>query len=335
MAATRGNIDRRLIANASSTYDNEGTGTDGGFAVPSDFCKDIQVIFEGEESLLSMTDIIETGSNNLVVPVDETTPWQASGGIQAYWESEGKPATTSKPELNNNILHLDKLMALVPISEELLEDAFGLDAYLRRKAPEVINAKINDAILNGTGVGMPLGILNAQVTVSVAKENSQPADTLKAENLIKMWARCYGPSRRRSVWLYNQDIETQLMAAAIAVKNVAGTENVGGFPVYLPPGGLASTPYATLFGRPMIPTQACQTLGDKGDIMLVDLKQYLTAVKTRGMRQETSIHLWFDYDIVAFKFVMRVAGQPWLSSPILPKNSINTLSPFVVLDERS
>lgn len=333
-AVARGHRDPRLISNAPTTYGSEWTGADGGYAVPPDFKEEIITLINGEDSLLSMTDSIPTTSNTLVVPVDESTPWQSTGGIQAYWDGEGAQFTQSKPALQNNTIRLNKLTALVPVTEELYEDAPALGAYLKRKAPEKIKFKLNDAILNGTGVGMPLGILNAPCTVSIAKETGQPADTLVAQNLIDMWARCYGPSRRNAVWLYNQEIETQLMTAAIAVKNVAGTENVGGFPVYMPPGGLSSTPYATLFGRPMIPTQACKTLGDKGDIILGDMKQYLTGVKVPQIRQQVSIHLWFDYDIVAFKFVMRVAGQPWLSAPISPLNGTNTLSPFVVLDER-
>lgn len=334
-AGARGNqLDPRLIANAPSSYGSEGVGADGGFAVPPDFRKDIQVMIQGEDSLLSMTDTMTSDSNTLVLPVDETTAWQSTGGIQAYWEGEAVQLTQSKPTLQSNTVRLNKLTALVGVTEELLDDASAMDSYLRKKAPEKINFKINDALIAGTGVGMPLGILNAPCTVSIAKETSQPADTIVAQNLMKMWSRCYGPYRRGAAWFYNQDIETQIMAAAIAIKNVAGTENVGGFPVYMPPGGLSSTPYATLFGRPMIPTQACKTLGDKGDIILGDLKQYLTAVKTRGMRQEMSIHLWFDYDIVAFKFVLRVAGQPWISAPISPLNGTNTMSPFIVLDER-
>jgi HK97 family phage major capsid protein len=88
-------------------------------------------------------------------------------------------------------------------------------------------------------------------------------------------------------------------------------------------------------GRPIIPTQACQTLGDKGDIIFADLSQYMTAVKTGGLRTDVSIHLWFDYDTLAYRFILRIAGQPWWSSSISPKNGSNTLSPFVTLDERA
>ena len=78
-----------------------------------------------------------------------------------------------------------------------------------------------------------------------------------------------------------------------------------------------------------------ETLGDEGDIMLVDLASYLTAVKAGGLRAATSIHLWFDQDLMAFRFILRVAGQPWWSEVTTAANGNFTQSPFVSLAERT
>jgi hypothetical protein len=48
----------------------------------------------------------------------------------------------------------------------------------------------------------------------------------------------------------------------------------------------------------------------------------------------TSIHVFFDYDMTAFKFVFRMGGQPWWSSALAAKNGTNTYSPFVALQTR-
>ena len=82
------------------------------------------------------------------------------------------------------------------------------------------------------------------------------------------------------------------------------------------------------------PESACQTLGDLGDIILVDWSKYRTIQKTEGMRSDVSMHLWFDYDTLAYRFIIRLAGNGWYSAPITPKNSSNTLSPFVTLAAR-
>lgn len=321
-------LDPRLVQNAPTTYGNEGAGADGGYLVPPDFRQAIMDKVMAEESLLGRTDQFTTSSNTLVLPSDETTPWQTSGGIQAYWEDEASQLSQSKPSFKSNTLRLNKLTALVPVTEELMDDAPALDTYLRRKVPTKMDFAIQDAIINGTGAGKPLGILNAPCLVTQAKESGQAADTVVFENIVNMYSRMYGPCRQNAVWLINQDCEPQLMTMGFPTSATA-------VPVYLPPGGLASTPYGTLLGRPVIPVQGCQTVGDAGDIILADLTQYLTAVKTMGIRADVSMHLWFDYDTLAYRFIFRVAGMPWWAAAITPKNSSNTLSCFVALAARS
>jgi len=327
-SAKGGAVDPRLIANAPTTFGQEGSGADGGFAVPPEFRQAIMVKVMGEDSLLGMTDQQITSSNSLTVPKDETTPWQTSGGIQAYWEGEAAQFTQSKPALQNLTTKANKLTALVPVTDELLEDAASMTNYLNKKAPDKINFKITDALINGTGAGQPLGILNSGPLISVAKESGQANDTVVFANINKMWARMYAPCRKTAVWLINQDLEPQLQNLQIT------GSNSGVFPVYMPPGGLSGSPYATLLGRPILVTEACQQLGAQGDIIFADLNSYLSLTKAGGLRADISIHLWFDYDITAFRFIIRVGGQPWWTTSIARKNGSNTLSCFTTLAAR-
>lgn len=331
MASMRsgGESDPRLRNAAVSTYGNEGVGADGGFAVPPDFRAEILSKVFGEDSLLARTDRMQSSSNTLTIPTDETTPWQTSGGIQSYWTAEAGVKTQSKPALGETTLKLHTLATLVPVTEELLEDAPAMGAYLNRKVPEKMDFKVSDAIVRGTGVGQPLGFLNSPALVTVSKETSQTADTINVTNLAKMWGRLPVQSRRTAVWLMHPDAEAQLPLMSLA-----------NMPVYLPPGGVSGAMYGNLWGRPVIPHQVAETIGDLGDVMLVDLAQYLSVTKTgggrdaNGMRSDVSIHLWFDQDMVAFRFTMRVAGQPWWAAPITQRDGANTQSPFVVLEAR-
>ena len=324
-----GDLDARLRNAAASSYGQEAVGADGGFAVPPDFRADIMSRVYGEDSLITRTDRQTSSSNTLTLPIDNTTPWQTTGGIQAYWAGEANAMTQSKPALENATIKLEKLSALVPITEELLEDAPAMDGYLRKKAPEKIDFKLSYGIAWGNGVGMPLGFMNSPALVTVAAEAAQTADTINATNISKMWARMPVNSRRTAVWMIHPDAEPQL-----------DLMTVGQTPVYMPAGGLADAPFGRLKGRPVIPHQVCETVGDLGDIMLVDLNEYLTATKigggrdANGLKIDTSMHLWFDQDIMAFKFTLRVAGQPWWSSAIAQRDGSNTQSPFVTLASR-
>jgi HK97 family phage major capsid protein len=106
------------------------------------------------------------------------------------------------------------------------------------------------------------------------------------------------------------------------------------FPVYLPPGGLSQAPYGTLFGRPLVAVEACQTLGTEGDIMLVNLSQYLTVQKVGGLRSDVSMHCYFEQSMQAFRFIMRIGGQSWWKSPVSRQNGSNTLSNIISLQAR-
>ena len=331
-----GSVDRRLeVRAAPTTVGAEGVGADGGFAVPPDFRAAIMSVVEAEDSLLSRCDRLTTSSNSLTVPADQTTPWGTTGP-QAYWVGENALLTQSKPSLEERTLKLNKLAVLVPVTDELLGDAPAMTSYLNNKVPAAIDFKINLAIVQGSGVAQPLGILNSDALVSITKETSQLADTIVGANAIKMWARMYGRARGNGVWLINQDIEPSLLRLTIpGIDNTGAVDTGWGTMVYMPPNGLSQSPYGTLFGRPVIPTEACETLGDKGDIFFVNLSHYLVAMKTSGVRAETSIHLWFDYDTTAFRFIMRIAGMPWWSTTISPRDGSNTLSPFVTLAERA
>ena len=81
-------------------------------------------------------------------------------------------------------------------------------------------------------------------------------------------------------------------------------------------------------------------VGDVGDVMLVDLKQYLTVTKIgggrdgNGIKSDVSIHLWFDQNVSAFRFTLRMAGLPWWPASITQRAGANAQSPYVVLAAR-
>lgn len=324
-----GNVDPRLtVLNAAPTASSEGVGADGGYAVPPEFRAAIMEKVMAEDSLIGRTDQLTSSSNSITIPKDETTPWQGTGGIQAYWEGENKQHTETKVALESTTIRLNKIVAMVKATDELMEDASALSSYITRKAPIKIDFKITDGIINGNGVGMPLGLIASACAVTVAKESAQTAQTVVFNNIAKMWARMYAGCRKGAIWLAQQDIEPQLIGMQFPGTGTA-------VPVYLPPGGLSASPYGMLMGRPVIPMESCQALGTKGDLILTDLSTYLTAQKVAGMRQEVSIHLHFDYDVSTFKFVLRVAGQPWWTGPIVPANGSNNRSCTVMLADRA
>lgn len=328
----RGRIDPRLTMPqdaAAGTYGNEATGADGGYLVPPDFRTEIMTkVLDDQDDLLSRCDSTTTTSNAVSMVTDETTPWQSAGGIQAYWEGEAATMPQSKAALSSALVRAYKLTALVPVTDEQLEDGPSLETHIRRKAPIKIAYKINDAIYNGTGAGMPLGIMNSPALITQAAEGAQQAGTVNFSNVTKMWSRMLARCRRNAVWISNQDLEPQLAALVIPGSNAS-------FPAYLPAGaGLRDNPYATLMGRPVLYTEVSKAIGTPGDLTLCDLSQYMTVLKASGMKTDVSMHLWFDQGLTALRFTIRVGGAPWWAAPVQRPGAKNSVSAFVALAAR-
>lgn len=316
----------------AATGAQQAVGSDGGWLVPPTFSNVIwDGLNKGVQSLYSMTDNYTVDGESLTFPANaETSRATGSryGGIRAYWINEAQQITASQVKFRQVKLEPNELAVLCYVTDKLLRNATALEQYLTRAAVEEINFLTSDAIINGNGAGKPLGILNSGGKISQAKETGQAADTFLPRNVLKMWSRLHSRSRPSAVWLINQDVEPQLYDM-IVIKNVAGTENVGG----------AGSPYFnpenfTLMGRPIIPIEYCPTLGDEGDVILVDLKAYATGTQG-GIDSASSMHLKFDFAETAFRFMFRVDGQPWLQTPLTPFKGTLTTSPYVTLADRA
>jgi HK97 family phage major capsid protein len=261
---------------------------------------------------------------------DETSRATGSrfGGARGYWTEEAGEKVASTPKFRVIELNLHKLVGLCYATDELLQDANALEQAVRRAFTEEIAFGVDDAIINGTGTGQPLGVLNGGSCVQVDKESGQAAATVVTENIVKMWSRLLPKSQRTAVWLVNQDVMPQLFQLSMAV----GT---GGSAVFLPAGGLSSEPFATLFNRPIIPVEQCQTLGTAGDILLCDFAHGYVLCTKGGIEADVSMHVRFVYDESVFRFVMRVDGSPTLASAVTPYKGSATQSHFVKLQTRS
>lgn len=312
-------IDKRLLP-LKATGLNEATPSQGGFLVTPDIASGIQQTMWRTGSILSYFNPINVSGNGLTIhAIDETSRADGSrlGGVQGYWLAEAAQKTASKPKFRDIDLKLKKVAALVYATDELLEDATALESWIVNNVPNELRFKVEDAIINGDGVGKPLGIAASGALVSAVRTD---ADQIDVYDVMRMWASRL-PGLTDYIWLISPTIAPQLYSISIST------------PIYMPPGGLSQAPYGTLLGRPVIENEYSAGLGDLGDIMLVSPSQYALITKG-GVQSASSIHIKFDYDETAFRFVYRVDGQPLLASSITPYKSssdITAISPFVAL----
>lgn len=328
-----GRADHRLyeIRGAASGL-SETVGSDGGFLLQQDFSAQLLDRTFSQTQVASRCTRVQVGpnANSIKLPaVDQTSRATGSrwGGVRGYWVSEGDEITKSKPKFRSLELNLHKLVGLCYVVDELLADSTMLENVIRTAFSDEFSFLLDDAVINGTGVGQPLGVLNAGCLVSIPKETGQLADTVTYQNLCDMLARLPGRSYRTAAWFHNANVLPQLLTLGLTV-------GVGGAPVFTPANGAAGRPFNTLFGLPLIPIEQCATLGDQGDIILADFAEYLLAEKG-GLQAASSIHVRFQWDESVLRFVYRVDGQPVWASSLTPYKGSNAISPFIVLDARA
>jgi len=308
----------------------EGQGDQGGFLVPEEFRAQLMMLALEQAVVRPRATVIPMSRQTLSMPSIRDTSHASNvfGGVTAAWVPEGGDVSsaTNEPTFGQVRLDAKKLTAYTVSSNELLTDAaIALEALLMQLFPQALAYFEDDAFIAGVGGGQPVGILQADALVSVAKETGQAATTIVWENVIKMFSRMLPQSMGNAVWVAHNDTIPQLLVMSLAV----GT---GGAPVMHTSGALA--PPTTLLGRPIIYTEKAETLGTAGDLYFVDFSQYLIGDRA-SMEVASSPHVQFINDRTVWRLIQRVDGRPWLESALTPRNGTSTLSPYINVATRS
>lgn len=314
--------DRMRYLAAPTTVTNESSGADGGFLVPPEFSSEIFATAFADDSLMGSVREIPVSGNGMTFPSSETTPWGTSGA-QVYWEGENVQATQSKAAFKLQSMRLKKLLGLIPITDELAADAPAAAAWVENEIAPAIRFKVNDAFLHGSGVEGPLGVVGHAGTVQVNAVSGQNGATVVYENVLGMYERAINPMR--STWIANISV----------MRHLHDMKDDSGNRIYqTTTPGLTGAPVPMLLGQPVRYVEACKAVGTVGDLVFGDWGQYV-AITKGGIATDTSMHLWFDYDTLAFRARFRIDGQPWRSTTLSPAYGSNTRGNFVTLETRS
>lgn len=301
---------------------SEGSDPAGGFLVPEEYAN-LMFMRAIEKSVIRpYATKIPMGTDTINIPLlNDTTHTEAGGlfgGVIVHWTEEAGSKTRTDPVFRRVKLIAKKLTGLTYASDELLADsAIALEALLIRLFGDAIAWYEDEAFIDGSGVGEPLGWMNSGSLISVTRNT---LNSVVAADIGGMLARLYPASHYgpNTVWLANPSVLPQLIALA--------TTSVTWIPFDQ---GLTKRVPTMLMGMPLLFTEKCQTLGTAGDIALCDLSYYLIGDRS-GVKVDKSTEYRFSTDETTWRFVKRVDGQPWTDEVFTPKHG-STLSPFIIL----
>jgi len=129
----------------------EGVDADGGYLVPEEYDSRLIDVLTEENIMRSLGNVITTSGEHKI-NIAATKP-------AAAWIEEGGALSFGDATFSQILLDAHKLHVAIKVTEELLYDAaFNLEGYIIDQFGKALANAEEEAFLNGTGRGQPLGL---------------------------------------------------------------------------------------------------------------------------------------------------------------------------------
>ena len=297
---------------------NMGFGASGGFIVPEQFSNQIKMVDDQSAIFRPRAQVIPAGDPpDAAITIPALDQGGANGvyaGVQVTWIAEGAQKPETEPSFREIRLEPNEVAPHVVVTDKLLRNSAAAGALVSSLLRKAIIASEEDAFLSGNGAAQPLGIIGHLAAIQIGRA---VANQISYADVINMFARAkFGG---KLAWIGSQTCLPQLMTMVDTGQNLVWQPNAReGAP-------------GTLIGIPFLLNDQSPILGREGDLILVDLDYYLIKDGS-GISISMSGHPLFTQNRTIIKAFWNVDGQPWLSTPLLARDGVSTVSPFVVLD---
>lgn len=177
----------------------EGVDADGGYLVPEEYDSRLIQTLE-EENIMRKISTRITTSGEHKINIAATKP-------AAAWIEEGAALTFGDATFSQILLDAHKLHVAIKVTEELLFDnSFGLENYIIDQFGKALANAEEDAFLNGTGIGQPLGLFADKGGGTVANT----VTALTTDAAIGLVYALKRPYRKNASFIINDQLIAQL-----------------------------------------------------------------------------------------------------------------------------
>ena len=170
----------------------EGVDADGGYLVPEEYDRRLIDTLEEENIMRRLATTITTSGEHKI-NIAATKP-------AAAWIEEGGALTFGDATFSQILLDAHKLHVAIKVTEELLYDnAFNLESYIIDQFGKALANAEEDAFLNGTGSGQPLGLFADDGGATVANT----VTAIDSDSLIDLVYALKRPYRKKASFIIN------------------------------------------------------------------------------------------------------------------------------------
>lgn len=318
MAVKRGDMERLAKVYVTKTMP-EDEGAAGGILVPEEYRTDLLRVAEIASPIVGLVQRIPVNSDAgewpaldvFTAPTANVGDTATAAGVTAAIRTETGDYAETEPKFTWLQWRVHEVGGIVPVSKNLAADSpLAISTLLTQLFGIAIAHKLEHYILRGTGVGQPLGVLNAPCAINVDPDVNGYFGYADALEMVSRFM----PITEKVRWAMHQTLIPDL-----------GTWELG-------TAGAAAPKIADLgFGQP-VKSQHLPAADSSGCIVLGDWGSYLLFERS-GLTVAYSEHAYFASGRVAWRFDQRCDGMPWLKDKVTLADASTTVSPFVFFND--
>lgn len=328
MAIARKDVKRLTgVYGVSVKAHTERDGTTGGFYIPESTLNNVLPNLSLVSGIGNLVTRIPVSTPSGSIPIrDYSRSVTASVGQSSSASGIASQARAEGGAYTEETMYAEKVRwevsdfasGYVKASRELVKDLPMMESLLRIGIEEDVKNKEEFAVLRGSGVGQPLGVITWVGTIEVTEDTD---NTFAVADMDEMVSRHLVSDSSKTAWVYHHG----------AYPNVAGMERGNGNAIMHDVKGALSK---YLNGYLQFMSQHLPAQGTTGYVLLGDWSKYFL-FELEGMYIEMSEHADFLNGNIVWRFGKRQDGRPIMTSYVTLADNSTTLSPFIKLKNKT
>ncbi len=186
----------------------EGTDSLGGYIVPADFKAELIKRLAGATVVRGRARAWTTQRDRVEFPIQAGGDDQHPSAVRVSWvdEETSESEHTTNAKVNMKAIDVHTVMASIPVSRNMLEDAaFSIDSLLASLFAEESAIDEDNQFIQGNGIGKPEGILPGGTNqLGLTEAKSGNASALTWDGLLSTIFSLPSQYRQNAVWIANR-----------------------------------------------------------------------------------------------------------------------------------
>lgn len=291
----------------------EGVDSAGGFLVPEDYQVELIKKIATMATIRNRARVATTGRDLAKWPkVNYTTDDKYTSGVRLTWTGEAPSSSTAHrvtdPQFGLYSIPVHTAMASFPMSNDLIEDsAFDILGISSELLAEAFTLDENNAFINGSGVGRPMGMLTQVDGDGPASVVSGSGSTLTADGIIDLIYALPAQYEANAVTIMSKATEK-------VIRKLKDSQNNYLWPVWPQVGNFGVSP-RELLGYPVFRDEFMPAIASNAyPVIHGDLRGYLVLDRVGLSIQRLTDSAYAELNLTGLLARKRVGGQtiePW------------------------